>query len=67
VKKRPNAWLVFFSLAIQIGLTMFLAVKVGDYLDTKYVTSKPWFTLGLCLFALIAVLRLIVHQTKKLK
>jgi uncharacterized membrane protein len=67
VKKQPNAWLVFFSLAIQIGLTMFLAVKAGDYLDTKYVTSKPWFTLGLCLFSLIAVLRLIVHQTKKLK
>jgi len=65
VKKRPNTWLVFFSLAIQIGLTMFLAVKAGDYFDTKFATSKPWFTLALCLFALIAVLRLIVHQTKK--
>jgi F0F1-type ATP synthase assembly protein I len=66
VKKRPNAWLAFFSLAIQIGLMMFLAVKAGEYLDTKYATSKPLFTLGLCLFALIAVIRLIVHQTKKL-
>ena len=67
MKKQPNVWLVFFSLAIQIGLTMLLAVKVGDYLDTKYATSKPWYTLGLCLFALIAVLCLIVNQTKKLK
>jgi uncharacterized membrane protein len=66
MKKQPNSWLVFFSLAIQIGLTMFLAVKAGEYLDTKYTTSKPWFTLGLCLFALLAVLRLIVHQTKNL-
>ncbi|MDG1053157.1 MAG: AtpZ/AtpI family protein [Flavobacteriaceae bacterium] len=66
MKKRPNSWLVFFSLAVQIGLTMFLAVKAGNYFDTKYSTSKPFFTLGMCLFALLAVIRLIVHQTKKL-
>ena len=45
---------------------MFFAAKAGNYLDTKYTTSKPWFTLGLCVFGLLAVLRLIIHQTKKL-
>jgi len=66
VKKQPNRWLVFFSLAVQIGLLMYLSVQAGNYFDTRYTTSKPWFTLGFCVFALLVVLRLIQQQTQKL-
>jgi len=66
VKKQPNRWLVFFSLAIQIGLLMYLAVQTGNHFDLRYSTSKPWFTLGFCVLALIIILRLIQQQTKKI-
>jgi hypothetical protein len=52
MKKRPNAWLVFSSLAIQIGVLMYAAVALGQYLDQKNATAKPWWTLGCCVFGL---------------
>ena len=66
VKKQPRAWLVFFSLGIQIGVLMYAAVKLGSHLDQKTQTDKPWWTLGLCVFALLSILKLIFNQTRKL-
>ncbi|MDB2702390.1 AtpZ/AtpI family protein [Flavobacteriaceae bacterium] len=66
MKKRPNAWLVFSSLAIQIGVLMYAAVALGQYLDQKNATAKPWWTLGCCVFGLVIIIRRIIQQTKKL-
>jgi len=66
MKKRPSAWLVFSSLAIQIGVLMYAAVALGQYLDQKNATVKPWWTLGCCVFALLIIIRRIIQQTKKL-
>jgi len=66
MKKRPSAWLVFSSLAIQIGVLMYAAVALGQYLDQKNAREKPWWTLGCCVFALLIIIRRIIQQTKKL-
>ena len=66
MKKQPKSWLVFFSLGFQIGIVMYAAIMLGRFLDIKFDTSTPWFTLALCVFAMIAILKLIITQTRKL-
>ena len=66
VKKRPNAWLIFSSLAIQIGVLMYAAVFLGQYFDQKSANTKPWHTLLFCVIGLGIVIHRIIQQTKKL-
>lgn len=66
MRKQPKSWLVFSALAFQIGLIMFAAVRAGDYLDTAYGFQKPYTTLFFSALALVAIIRLIIQQTKRL-
>ena len=66
MKKQPNRWLTFSSLAIQIGAIMYGAVWLGQYLDTFYVNQKSLFTLALSVFGLVVIIYLIIKQTKHL-
>ena len=45
---------------------MFAAVRAGDYLDTAYGFQKPYATLFFLALALVAIIRLIIQQTKRL-
>ncbi|MDG1022908.1 MAG: AtpZ/AtpI family protein [Flavobacteriaceae bacterium] len=62
MKKQPNRWLIFSSLAFQIGIIMYGAVKLGIFLDAQYETTR--FALILSVFGLIIVLWLIYKQSK---
>jgi uncharacterized membrane protein len=62
VKKQPNRWLIFSSLAFQIGIIMYGSVKLGIFLDAQYLTNR--FALVLSVFGLIMVLWLIYKQSK---
>ena len=66
MKKQPNRWLTFSSLAFQIGAIMYGAVWLGQYLDTFYVNQKSLFTLALSVFGLVVIIYLIIKQTKHL-
>ena len=66
MKKQPNRWLTFSSLAFQIGAIMYGAVSLGQYLDTFYVNQKSLFTLALTVFGLVVIIYLIIKQTKHL-
>tara|TARA_B100000780_G_scaffold218905_1_gene158013 strand:+ start:19 stop:231 length:213 start_codon:yes stop_codon:yes gene_type:complete len=65
VKKQPNSWLIFSSLALQIATVMFVSVKLGQFLDHKYNPSKNLFVLGFSSFAIILVLWMIYNQSKR--
>ncbi len=67
MKKRSNRWLLFSSLVFQMAGLMYLAVFFGQKLDTAQGNAKPYFTLVFSVFGLIAILFLIVKQTKRLK
>ena len=66
MKKQPNRWLTFSSLAFQIGAIMYGAVWLGQYLDIFYVNQKSLFTLALSVFGLVVIIYLIIKQTKHL-
>ena len=65
VKKQPNRWLVFSSLAMQMGVLFYGAVHFGAYLDHRF-ESDQIATLGCSILALIVSIYLIHQQSHKL-
>ena len=63
VKKQPNRWLVFSSLAFQIGIIMYASTQLGNFLDEKFSTTS--FALISSVLGLVVVLWLIYRQSKR--
>ena len=66
MKKQPNRWLTFSSLAFQIGAVVYGSICLGQYLDTFFGNQQRLFTLSLTVFGLVAIIYLIIKQTKHL-
>jgi hypothetical protein len=64
-KKQPNKWLIFSSLAFQIAFTMFVAIKLGKYLETKYNLSNKYSSLLLSGLGILVIIWLVYKQSKK--
>ena len=65
MKKQPNRWLLFSSLAFQMGLLFWGAIRLGQYLDKQFQSGKI-ATLICCVVALVASLVLIQQQSRRL-
>ncbi len=52
----------FSSAGIQMGIIIALFTWLGTWLDGKYQTKTPWFTIGLSLFGVIASLVIIIRE-----
>ncbi|MBT6160660.1 AtpZ/AtpI family protein [Flavobacteriaceae bacterium] len=65
MKKRPNRWLFFSGLAFQIGIVMYLCIWLGDYLDGP--SGKHHYTLLLSIFGMIAIIWIIISQSKRFR
>ena len=52
----------FSSLVIQMGVVIGFFTWLGTFLDEKYATETPWWTLGLSLFGVFAGLYLIIRE-----
>ena len=65
MKKQPNKWLIFSSLAFQIGAIMFAAIKFGTYLDSTYTLPNKLATLLLAGFGLLSIVWIVYKQSKK--
>ena len=66
MKKQPDRWLTFSSLAFQIGAVMYGAIWLGQYLDSFFGNQQSLFTLVLTVFGVGAIIYLIIKQTKHL-
>ena len=56
----------FSSVGIQMGATIGLCTWLGTWLDGKYNTKTPWWTLGLMLFGVFAGLVLVIKEVLKM-
>lgn len=65
MRKQPNHWLIFTSLAFQMGILFYGAVEIGSYCDQRF-NSHNRCTLFACLGALGISLILIIKQSKRL-
>ncbi|WP_299208216.1 AtpZ/AtpI family protein [uncultured Dokdonia sp.] len=65
-KKALKNWAVFSSVAIQMGLTIFLFAKGGKWLDANYNLGGKAFTVIGTLAGVAISMFLILRLTKKL-
>jgi len=64
--KKPNVYLRFTSVGIQMGVTIGGAVWLGTFLQHKYAPKGVWFTVGLSLLGVFAAIYLIIKEVMAL-
>lgn len=63
--KPLNKYLRFSGIALQMGLTIYLGNKLGEWLDSKYMTQNQLYTKICTLIAVfVAMLSVIIQVTK---
>ncbi|HFS68064.1 MAG TPA: AtpZ/AtpI family protein [Flavobacteriia bacterium] len=65
--KQPNKLLFFSSLGLEMGITIYLSAKVGNWLDYKYPNNNKYFTLTLVLIAFVVSMFLLIKKLKKIQ
>lgn len=56
----------FSGLGIQMGIIIGGFAWLGVYLDDKYKTKTPWWTIGLSLFGVFAGLYIMIKEVIKM-
>ncbi len=64
--KKPNVYLRFTSVAIQMGATIGAAVWLGIFLQHRYAPKGVWFTVGFSLLGVFAAIYLIIKEVMAL-
>lgn len=65
-RRKANMYIRFSSIGIQMGLIIFLFTWLGMYLDERYPSDKPWFTLALSLIGVIGSMVFIIRAVTKI-
>ena len=52
-KKRPKTWAVLSGIGVQMGVSLYLASRLGKYLDATWETGRT-FTLIILMLVLFA-------------
>lgn len=70
-KKQLNPYIRFASIAIQMGLTIYLGSKLGEWLDVKFDNKDQLYfkivTLVAVFIAMYSVIRQVISITNKKK
>lgn len=54
-------YLKYSGLALQMGAAIAVMAYLGVYLDKRFETTQPWFTIVACLVAIIgSIVKLII-------
>ncbi|MDR0262910.1 MAG: AtpZ/AtpI family protein [Sphingobacterium sp.] len=64
--KKINKWIVFTSMPIQMGITIYLFYWVGSWLDNTYVIAGEWGMKGLTLLGVIVSLFQFIRQANQI-
>ena len=56
----------FSGIGIQMGIIIGGFAWLGSYLDERYETKDPWWTICLCLFGVFAGLYLMIKEVMNL-
>lgn len=56
----------FSGLGMQMGIIIAFFTWLGTYLDGKYHTQTPWWTLGLSLMGVFLSLVIVIREVMKM-
>lgn len=65
-KKQPNKYIKFTSIALQMGLTIYLGSKLGEWLDQKYSTTNQIYYKVVTLIAVAVAMFSVIYQVIKI-
>ncbi|MBE7651651.1 AtpZ/AtpI family protein [Tenacibaculum finnmarkense] len=66
-KKKPlSKYLRFTSIAFQMGLTIYLGNKLGEWLDLRYANENELYTKVCTLVAVFGAMFSVISQVSKL-
>ena len=65
-KKPPNKFLIFTSIGLEMGITIYLSIKLGKWLDLKYPKDFKLYTMIGTIFGIAISLYLINKKLQKL-
>ncbi len=55
-KKQVKSYVKYSGMAIQMGVTIAFFAYIGKYIDDRYATPKPYWTMGFSLLGVLAAL-----------
>ncbi|WP_233752643.1 AtpZ/AtpI family protein [Flavilitoribacter nigricans] len=56
IRKGTQNYMKYSGMAIQMGVIILIGTYSGMWLDEKFQTNTPWFTVGLALLSIFAAL-----------
>jgi len=59
---RKSDYLRYSSLGFQMAITIGIGAWAGTYLDDKYQTEQPYYTIGIILFAIAIALYQVIKE-----
>lgn len=65
-KKQPNKYIKFTSIALQMGLTIYLGSKLGEWLDQRYNTTNQIYYKIVTLIAVAVAMFSVIYQVIKI-
>lgn len=60
--KKVNKWLVFVSMPVQMGVTIYASYWLGTWLDDRYQISGSWGMKGLTMLGVVISLYQFIRQ-----
>ncbi|TYP88270.1 putative F0F1-ATPase subunit (Ca2+/Mg2+ transporter) [Sphingobacterium allocomposti] len=63
---QKNKWLVFTSMPIQMGITIYLFYRLGAWLDRYYAVSGQWWMKGLTMLGVAVSMYQFIKQVNYL-
>ena len=61
-KPKQSAYLKYSSLGFQMAITVGLGAWLGNYLDEKYNTPKPYYTIAIVLVSIFISLYQVIKE-----
>lgn len=65
-KHKRNKWLALTSIPIQMLVTIYLAFRLGDWLDTKYQLENEIATKVVTLLGVFVALYQVINQVNQI-
>ncbi|WP_437921882.1 AtpZ/AtpI family protein [Sphingobacterium sp. LRF_L2] len=64
--KGKNKWMVFTSMPIQMGVTIYIFYRLGAWLDVRYAVESGWWMKGLTMLGVIVSMYQFIRQVNYL-
>jgi F0F1-type ATP synthase assembly protein I len=65
-KPKQSAYLKYSSLGFQMAITIGLGAWLGTFLDEKYKTPKPYYTIAIILASIFIALYQVIKEVMSL-